>query len=69
MEKDVDTIILDNGKEYGIIKEKNNYLYLVNLNDSKDVFIRKVIIENGKECLLPLDNEEEVKKALLLFNE
>ena len=63
MEIDVYTI---NDKDYLLIDKIDNYLYLSNENDENDMLILKEN-SNDKETLLPLDNEDEYKKALALF--
>jgi len=70
---DVNYITLENGREYIIIgaleNKENKYLYLVNENDSLDMCIRKVIVENNKEVLTKLENEEEFEDIMDLFHE
>lgn len=63
---DVNTVTLENGKEYIIINQvklNNNYLILVNTNDYKDFAIRK---EENNE-LIGLNNEIEFNNVLLAF--
>ena len=61
---EVETIILENGQEYIIFNKKtiNNalYVYMVNLNNNKDIIIRKQF----KNMLIGLDDEEEFNIAL-----
>lgn len=45
------------------------YVYFINEQDQKDIFIRKEVKENDKNYLIGLDNEEEILKALKLFEE
>ena len=58
------------GKEYMLLdqvtKNENTYLYLSNLEEGNDFIIRKLNHENEEE-MLPLENEEEVKRAILLI--
>lgn len=65
-------VTLENGNDYLIIEEKiyNNikYLYLVNENDDKDFCIRKVVLDNGIEKIIALENDEEFNIAIKLFN-
>lgn len=63
MEVDVYTI---NNKDYLLIDKIDNFLYLSNEKDENDILILK---ENSTdlETLLPLDDEDEYKKALELF--
>lgn len=67
---EVSVITLDNGKNYEIVdKIKDNdqtYLFLINENDENDKCIRKQVIENDKEILYCL-NEDEFKNVLEKF--
>ena len=67
MEKE--TIILEDNIEYIITDTINNYLYLNNINDTKDFCIRKRIYEDNESYIAGLDNEEEYYKAIKLFEE
>lgn len=60
---EIDTITY-NGKEYGIIEEINNYVYFANLNNPKDLMIRK----RENDLFITL-NENELEEALLLIKE
>lgn len=69
---DVEIISIDN-KDYFILKEKmrngKNYIYLSNVNDPKDVMIRKSSDED-KDLYVPLDDDKEFDIAsLLLFKD
>lgn len=64
---EVEVITLENGIEYGIVQEINNYVLLVNLNDEKDYCIRKNVIRNGEEFIESLDSDEEFDIASKLF--
>ena len=64
---DVETVKLDDGKTYMIIRENETYVYLANVDNPKDFCIRKKIKENGENYLGPIDDYEEFKKALELF--
>lgn len=55
-----------NGKNYLLVTKINQYLFLVNEADSKDMMIRKED-ENDKQLLLPLEDDEEFEQALLLL--
>lgn len=55
-----------NGKNYLLVTQINQYLFLVNETDSKDMMIRKED-ENDKQLLLPLEDDEEFERALLLL--
>ena len=68
----MNTIILDDGIEYIIIKEKkiNNILYTLfaNVNDGEDICYRKTIIdEDGDECYVGLDDEKEFDIVAMHF--
>ncbi len=53
-----------------IRSEQVKYVYLSNLEDEKDFFVRKEIQkEDGKNYLIGLSDPEEVKKAMQLFQE
>ena len=58
------------GKEYMLIdqvtQKENTYLYLSNVEEGNDFIIRKLNPENEEE-MIPLENEEEVQKAILLI--
>lgn len=45
----------------------NQYVYMVNENDPKDFYIRKIINENGKNYYTNIDNSEEFENLLKLF--
>lgn len=62
-----ETIILEDNLEYIVTDKIDNYLYLNNINDYKDFCVRKEIIEDNEEYIVGLDNEEELEKALKLF--
>lgn len=65
MEKEL--VTLENGKVYAIMdeiqKDSIKYLYLVNIEDTKDYAIRK---EEG-DLLVGLEDEKEFRKAMDLF--
>lgn len=54
-------------KDYAVIERINNnnntYVYVTNVDDETDFFVRK----EQNDTLLALDNEEELNKALELF--
>ena len=60
---ELDTIILDDGIEYAIIKELKIkdilYTLFANVNDSEDICYRKTVINDGEEYYVGLDNENE----------
>ena len=68
----MDTIILDDGIEYAIIKEEkiNNIVYTLftNIENQEDICYRKTIIdEDGDECYVGLDNEKEFDLVAMHF--
>lgn len=63
----VEAVTLENGIEYGIVKEVNNFVLLVNPNDEDDYCIRKCVVRNGEEFIESLDTDEEFDTALSLF--
>ena len=68
---DMNVIKID-GDEYIILDEIKNgkamYIYLSNSNNPKDFFVRKVLDDN-KEDLEKLDNQEEFAVSMKLFND
>lgn len=52
---------------YVIKKRVDNYLLLVDINNPENFMIHKVIKNNNKESLIPLDNQEEFINALNKF--
>lgn len=66
---DVDIYDID-GKEYMLLdritKKKSTYLYLSNIAEGNDFIIRKLNPKNEEE-MIPLKDEEEVQKAILLL--
>lgn len=54
---------LEDGIDYAVLDEIDNYVFLANVNDPKDVCIRKDV---GPD-LVGLDDEAEFNKALKLF--
>ena len=68
----VDTIILDDGIEYAIIKGLKindiEYTLFSNINDPKDICFRKTIKKNDEEFYTGLDNDKEVDLVLSKFS-
>lgn len=60
---ELETIVLDDGIEYAIIKELkiNDTLYTLfaNVDDSEDICYRKTINKDGEEYYLGLDDDKE----------
>lgn len=71
--KNVKTIILDNGREYFLVDETIisgvKYFYLANMQDSKDICVRKEEVEDGVTYLSTLDDIDELMKALQAFRD
>ena len=64
---ELEVITLENGTEYAVAKEINNYLLLINPENPEDFCIRKNVIKEGKEFIESLDSDEEFDNALELF--
>lgn len=68
---ELETVILDDGIEYAIIKELkiNNTLYTLfaNVNDSEDICYRKTVNENGEEYYVGLDDDKEFDLVVNYF--
>lgn len=56
------------GISYIEIARIDKYIFFVNENDEKDIFIQRLIKKNNKEYLEGISNEE-YNKALLIFKE
>ena len=67
--KEFEVIILEDGIEYIIAHELENYVLLVNPKQEDDFCIRKNVVKDGKEYIESLDSDEEFDKALALFTE
>lgn len=65
----INTVTLEDGKDYMIIYalevNNNNYVVLANNEDDKDILVRKVILENGEEYLVTLDNKQEFDDVMV----
>ena len=70
---DVNTMVLENGVEYTEIDNLfyNNikYVLLCNTSNTKDSCIRKISIENNKEFVCRLKNQDEFNMILNMFLE
>jgi len=69
----MDTIILDDGIEYAIIKEIEvngiTYTLFANVDDNTDICYRKTVIdEDGDECYIGLDDETEFNLVTMHFS-
>lgn len=63
--EEVEIYSFDN-KDYVLIAKIDSYLYLSNEKNPSDMMIRKEDI-NDSDLLLPLEDDEEFEKALLLL--
>ena len=61
--------IIINNKTYSILKENENYVFLVNTKNGKDILILKKEISERKETLVNLTSDEKFDKALKFFKE
>ena len=63
--------VLENGIEYEVIDKiingNNKYVYLSNINDNKDICIRKEVKKTDDNYLVGLADEQEFKIALSLL--
>ena len=68
-----ESIVFGNGIEYLIMDTKeidgNFYTLFVNVNDDTDICFKKNIVRDGEEYYSWLEDEEEIKKVLLVFSE
>lgn len=59
-----------NDKEYILLNKiknkENTYLYFSNISEGNDYIIRKLDLED-EDSMIPLDDEKEVQKAILLL--
>ena len=67
----MDTIILDDGIEYAIVKELeiNGTLYTLfaNVNDSSDICYRKTVVQDSEEYYVGLDDDKEFELVNMNF--
>ena len=67
---ELESITLENGHEYVVVKEIKDYLYLANPENPDDFLIRKSVIkEDGKEYIVGISSNEEFDDAMQLFVE
>lgn len=68
MDKEVEVLVLENNEKYYPLKriELNKIVYyvLININNPKDICVRKEIFENNETFISMLDSEEELKLVL-----
>jgi hypothetical protein len=71
MEEEIEIVTLEDGIDYMVLDEIKSsgvtYVYLANVDDEKDICVRKVTKVKGKEIINGLDSKTELEKALLLF--
>lgn len=60
------TVYTVEGTDYYMVEKIQSFLYLSDVNDEKKMMIRK-IDSSDDSILLPLQNDEEYEKALLLL--
>lgn len=67
-EMEVEYVTLEDGCDYFIVDIIDNFVYLKKEDDDKTFEIRELVIENnGEEFFAELINQEDYKKALMLF--
>lgn len=62
------TIFSFDDKDYMLLDQIRDYVYLSNVDDRRDMMIRKVD-PSDDEVLLPIEDDEEFEKALLLLTQ
>lgn len=69
---ELETIVLDDGIEYAIIKELkiNDTLYTLfaNVDDCEDICYRKTITKDGEEYYIGLDDDKEFDLVVNTFD-
>lgn len=67
-----DKIMLDDGIEYYVVKEKkiNDTLYTLfaNINDNTDICFRKTVVIDNEEYYVGLDNDTEFDLVMMHFS-
>lgn len=67
-----DTIILDDGIEYYVVKNEtiNDKVYtlFVNVNDPTDICFRKTVTQDGEDYYIGLDDEKEFEIVTMCFS-
>lgn len=62
-EDNMNTIVLDDGIEYAIVREDvingTEYTLFTNVNDNSKICFRKTVIEDGEEYYIGLDSDKE----------
>lgn len=71
MNEEIEIVTLENNLDYMVIDEITSgdvvYVYLANIDDEKDVCVRKVTHEDEEDILNGLATADELDRALLLF--
>lgn len=62
----VDVLELD-GKDFILIDKVDKYSFFAEENNPENICIFKDIVEEGEEYYAPLDSDEEVDKAFILY--
>jgi len=65
----LESVTLENGNKYVVIKEIEKYLYLSNPDNPDDFIIRKCVKDGDQEYIESLDSKEEFDEAIKLFDE
>lgn len=63
---DVEVYMFD-GKNYIVFDKIQDYVYLANEKNTRDMMIRKIDNNNDDHALLSLESDEEFEKALMLL--
>ena len=70
-EKEYNVVTLEDGVKYTEIDriEDDNkvYVFLSNVDNPEDFCVRKLIEQDGSECIIGLDNREEFDRVFNLF--
>ena len=68
----MESIVLDDGIEYLIIKEfiidNIKYTLFVNIDDDKDICFRKTLTINNEDMYVGLDDDKEFDKVIQYFD-
>lgn len=69
----MDTIVLDNGREYAIVKDLKidgvTYTLFSDINDPKRICFRKTVSTKGEDYYVGLDDIDEFNKVTMKFAE
>lgn len=63
----IETLILEDNKEYGVLKEIDKYIYLFELDNPDNICIRRKENIDNNEVIVPLKLKEEFYSALKLL--